>query len=220
MTTNVRKNKIITGVFVAVLIVLLLVMVALPLLWMVVSSFKPGEELFTIPPEILPQKWSLEWYIQAFQNKAVIHYCVNSLYIACVVMVIDMIVGSLTAYSLTRFRFSGRKAILVSVLAAYCVPPIMLMLPLYKIMNGLGQPFRRDHRTSDRHASVFRVAAGVVFQKAAQGDRRGGGHGRRQRVAGFCQDRSAPVHLRRAQHGDHGIYYVMERVFALQRADQ
>ena len=44
MTTNVRKNKIITGVFVAVLIVLLLVMVALPLLWMVVSSFKPGEE--------------------------------------------------------------------------------------------------------------------------------------------------------------------------------
>ena len=39
MTTNVRKNKIITGVFVAVLIVLLLVMVALPLLWMVVSSF-------------------------------------------------------------------------------------------------------------------------------------------------------------------------------------
>ncbi|MDY2978263.1 MAG: carbohydrate ABC transporter permease [Oscillospiraceae bacterium] len=138
MTTNVRKNKIITGVFVAVLIVLLLVMVALPLLWMVVSSFKPGEELFTIPPEILPQKWSLEWYIQAFQNKAVIHYCVNSLYIACVVMVIDMIVGSLTAYSLTRFRFSGRKAILVSVLAAYCVPPIMLMLPLYKIMNGLG----------------------------------------------------------------------------------
>lgn len=95
-------------------------------------------DFLSIPPEILPQKWSLEWYIQAFQNKAVIHYCVNSLYIACVVMVIDMIVGSLTAYSLTRFRFSGRKAILVSVLAAYCVPPIMLMLPLYKIMNGLG----------------------------------------------------------------------------------
>lgn len=68
MTTNVRKNKIITGVFVAVLIVLLLVMVALPLLWMVVSSFKPGEELFTIPPEILPQ--SGRWMVYpGFQNK-------------------------------------------------------------------------------------------------------------------------------------------------------
>ena len=53
-------------------------------------------------------------------------------------MVIDMIVGTLTAYSLTRFKFAGRKIILVSVLAAYCVPPIMLMLPMYRIMNTLG----------------------------------------------------------------------------------
>lgn len=55
-------------------------------------------------------------------------------------MVVDMLIGTLTAYSLTRFHYKGRKLILISVLAAYCVPPIMLMLPLYKIVNAFGMP--------------------------------------------------------------------------------
>ena len=51
-------------------------------------------------------------------------------------MVVDMLVGTLTAYSLTRFRYKGRKVLMMSVLASYCIPPIMLMLPLYRIMAG------------------------------------------------------------------------------------
>jgi ABC-type glycerol-3-phosphate transport system permease component len=133
-----KKSKAVMNVIVGILIVYLIIIVGFPLAWMALSSFKPGVELFTIPPKILPTNWSLEWYIQAFSNENVIRYFLNSLFIASVVMVVDMIIGTLTAYSLTRFRFKGRKAILISVLAAYCVPPIMLMLPLYKIMNTLG----------------------------------------------------------------------------------
>mgnify|MGYP003802618317 CR=1 FL=1 len=126
-----------TNILVGILIAVLIVIVGFPLAWMALSSFKPGVELFTIPPKILPQNWSLEWYKQALGNEDVIHYFLNSLFIASVVMVADMFIGTLTAYGLTRFRFKGRKVILISVLAAYCVPPIMLMLPLYKIMNTL-----------------------------------------------------------------------------------
>ncbi len=133
-----KASKITMNVLVVVLIALLIVIVGFPLAWMALSSFKPGVELFTIPPQILPKNWSLEWYIQAFSNENVIRYFLNSLLIASVVMVVDMLIGTLTAYSLTRFRFRGRKLILISVLAAYCVPPIMLMLPLYKIVNTLG----------------------------------------------------------------------------------
>lgn len=112
-------------------------MVGFPIAWMALSSFKPGVELFTIPPKILPDNWSLEWYKQALENENVIHYFFNSLYIASIVMIVDMVIGSMTAYSLTRFHFRGRKVILMCVLAAYCIPPIMLMLPLYRIMNTL-----------------------------------------------------------------------------------
>lgn len=147
MPKSVKKTRLLTNIIVGILIVFVVLMVGFPLLWMALSSFKPGVELFTIPPEIFPKDWSLEWYIQAFSNEDVIHYFLNSLYIAVIVMVVDMIVGTITSYSLTRFKFRGRKVILISVLAAYCVPPIMLMLPLYSIMNTL--------KLSGSHAGVI-----------------------------------------------------------------
>ncbi len=138
MFKSIKNTKIMMGIIIGLLIVILIIMVGFPLAWMALSSFKPGVELFTIPPKIMPENWSLEWYFQAFSNENVIHYFLNSLLIASVVMVVDMLIGTLTAYSLTRFKFKGRKVILISVLAAYCVPPIMLMLPLYKIVNTIG----------------------------------------------------------------------------------
>jgi len=138
MFHSMKKSKVLTNTLVGILIAILVIIVGFPLAWMALSSFKPGVELFTIPPIFLPQNWSVEWYTQAFGNENVIHYFLNSLLIASSVMVIDMIVGTLTAYSLTRFKYKGRKLILISVLAAYCVPPIMLMLPLYKIVNTIG----------------------------------------------------------------------------------
>lgn len=135
--SSMKQQKRVAAIVTLVLVIFVLAFVGLPLIWMILSSFKPGVELFTIPPEIMPKQWSLEWYKQAFANEDVIHYFINSLYIACIVMVFDMVVGTLTAYSLTRFRYKGRRTLMMSVLASYCIPPIMLMMPLYKIMAGM-----------------------------------------------------------------------------------
>ena len=56
---------------------------------------------------------------------------------AGIVMVVDMGIGTLTAYSVTRFSYKGSRLLRMSILAAYCIPPIMLMIPLYKIMAAL-----------------------------------------------------------------------------------
>ena len=122
----------------AILLIFALAFVGFPLLWMAISSFKPGVDLFVVPPTILPRSWSLEWYQQAFATDTVVRYFLNSLKIASVVMIIDMLVGTLTAYSLVRFQYAGRKALMMGILASYCVPPIMLLLPLYKIMATMG----------------------------------------------------------------------------------
>lgn len=140
MFKSLKFSKLTTNILVAVLIVFLVAIVGFPLVWMALSSLKPGVELFTIPPKIFPESWSLEWYMQAFGNPNVIRYFLNSLLIASVVMAAVMLIGTMTAYSLTRFCYKGRKLILISVLAAYCVPPIMLMLPLYKIVNAFKLP--------------------------------------------------------------------------------
>ena len=129
-----RLEKIGLGIIIAVM----LCIVGLPLAWMALSSFKPSVELFKMPPSILPKNWDLVWYRDAFSNDEVVRYFVNSLIISGSAMIVDVVFGTFAAYSLVRFEYTGRKAIMMGVLAAYCIPPIMLMVPLCRIIAGMG----------------------------------------------------------------------------------
>ena len=129
-----RLEKIGLGIIIAVM----LGIVGLPLAWMALSSFKPSVELFKMPPSILPKNWDLVWYRDAFSNDEVVRYFVNSLIISGSAMIVDVVFGTFAAYSLVRFEYTGRKAIMMGVLAAYCIPPIMLMVPLCRIIASMG----------------------------------------------------------------------------------
>lgn len=135
--SSLKQQKLKSTIITCILVLFVIIMVGFPLLWMIISSFKPGTELFNVPPKVFPSVFSLEWYKQAFSNENVIHYFLNSLKIAGIVMVVDMGIGTLTAYSVTRFSYKGSRLLRMSILAAYCIPPIMLMIPLYKIMAAL-----------------------------------------------------------------------------------
>jgi multiple sugar transport system permease protein len=121
-----------------ILIVLVIAVVSFPLLWMASSSLKPPTELFKSPPSIFPKNISFEWYREAFSNATVVRYFMNSFIIAVSTMMINIVFGTLGAYSLARFQYRGRKLIIVGVLSAYCIPPIMLMIPLYRVIAGMG----------------------------------------------------------------------------------
>lgn len=121
-----------------VLVLTAIVLVSFPLLWMALSSLKPSVELFKTPPAFFPRNPSLVWYGKAFTDSTVLRYFINSLIVAVSTMIIDSVFGTMGAYSLTRFKYRGRKLIIAAVLSAYCIPPIMLMTPLYRIIAGLG----------------------------------------------------------------------------------
>ena len=136
--TNYYKNsKLMRGVVLGIITLFFLLVVGFPLFWMLMSSFKPATELFKIPPTIIPHNFSLEWYREAFTNTTVVRYFLNSFLVATGTSIIVIIIATFGAYSLTRFRYFGRKAITIAVLSAYCIPPIMLLIPLYRIVNGL-----------------------------------------------------------------------------------
>ena len=135
---NKRMHRIASGLLYYILIAMALVLVGFPLLWMALSSLKPSVELFKVPPKMIPQDPTLLWYMNAFSNSLVVRYFINSLIAASLTMAIDVFFSCLGAYSLARFRYRGRHLIMVSVLSAYCIPPIMLLIPLYRIISGMG----------------------------------------------------------------------------------
>jgi ABC-type glycerol-3-phosphate transport system permease component len=116
----------------------LLLVVAFPLIWMIVSSFKPAEELFTSPPTFLIGNPTLEWYQNLLQRSNAPIMFVNSLVIAVATMLVNMVIASLAAFSVSRFRFRGRSAVLFTALGGYVLPPIVLLVPLYEMITSLG----------------------------------------------------------------------------------
>jgi ABC-type glycerol-3-phosphate transport system permease component len=132
-------KKMIRRYVIGIIAIVVIAVVGFPLLWMALSSLKPSTEFFTSPPTIFPQNISFEWYLNAFSNATVVQYFINSFIVASGTTIIVIIMATLGAYSLTRFHYRGRKAITMAVLSAYCIPPIMLLIPLYRIVASLHQ---------------------------------------------------------------------------------
>jgi multiple sugar transport system permease protein len=119
-------------------LILLAAIVAVPLLWMVTSSLKGPQELFTRPPDLLPQHPTLQSYVTLFEESHALTLVKNSLIVALGTTVASTALSALGAYSVTRFRFPGRQVIVLASLGAYVFPAVVLFVPLYIMFNNLG----------------------------------------------------------------------------------
>jgi multiple sugar transport system permease protein len=109
-----------------------------PLLWMVITSIKPQQELFTIPPMFWPRSVTLEHYRELLENTPFIKYFGHSLVIASSTTALVLVLGVLGAYSLVRFSYPGRERLALLVLFTYLLPSVVLVLPLYLLMVKVG----------------------------------------------------------------------------------
>ncbi|WP_430397498.1 carbohydrate ABC transporter permease [Ferrovibrio sp.] len=112
--------------------------IAFPLFWIVSTALRPETELFQRPPSLLPGTVTFEHFRRLVMDTPFPIYFRNSAIVALGTTVMVIIVGSLGAYSLSRFRYRGRGAIAKVVLLTYLMPSVVLFLPLYLIMAELG----------------------------------------------------------------------------------
>jgi multiple sugar transport system permease protein len=112
--------------------------VAFPLIWMIVTSLKPQSELFRIPPNILPEAPTLEHYLRLLQETPFPVYFRNSTIIAIGTTVLVIVVATLGAHSLVRFSYRGRRQLAQLVLFTYLLPSVVLIIPLYLLMVWVG----------------------------------------------------------------------------------
>jgi ABC-type glycerol-3-phosphate transport system permease component len=114
------------------------VVAVFPLFWLVTSSIRPYSELFTRPPLMLPRTYTMEWFLKVLNYSQFFLNLTNSLIVSLGSTAISVLIGCMTAYSLSRPRFKGRNLVSRAVLTAYMFPPIILVIPLFQIINGLG----------------------------------------------------------------------------------
>jgi multiple sugar transport system permease protein len=115
-----------------------ILVVTFPLLWMIITSVKPQDELFRIPPSILPSHMTLEHYRSVLTETPFLLYFRNSVIIATGTTVIVVLIGALGAYSLVRFSYPGRERLASLVLFTYLLPSVVLVIPLYLMLARVG----------------------------------------------------------------------------------
>jgi multiple sugar transport system permease protein len=111
---------------------------ASPLIWLVISSFKPPNQIFVQPPKWIPNPASFDNYIQAVQAIPFFVFLKNTIFLS-VVSTIGVVLSCITpAYALSRMKFRGRDILLAILLATMFLPYPAVMIPTYLIFAKLG----------------------------------------------------------------------------------
>jgi ABC-type glycerol-3-phosphate transport system permease component len=111
--------------------------IAFPFYWAVVSSLTPEERLYTLP-SLWPKELVLEHYRALFDEREFWAPLRNSLIVAASTTALCVVFGSLCAYALARLRFRGKTPILAFILAVTMFPQISIVSPLYLLLRFLG----------------------------------------------------------------------------------
>ena len=121
-----------------VAMVLVLLVVALPLYWVIVTSLKPADQVYTSPPAWLPHPPTAGGYSRMLADLPIGDYFRNSLVITGVLAAIKIVLGVLSAYAFVFLRFPGRGVLFVVVLAALMVPNQITVISNYALISQLG----------------------------------------------------------------------------------
>lgn len=115
-----------------------LVLVVIPFVWMVISSFKPEAEVMTVPPTWWPETPTTDNYDQLFTKLDFPTYFANSAIVAVATAVGNMVFCSMLGYALAKLQFPGKRLVFVLVLGTLMVPGVVTFIPLFVLTTNLG----------------------------------------------------------------------------------
>ena len=110
----------------------------IPQLWLVSLSLKDRGAVFAYPPQWIPDNPSLFNYVFALTATQVPWYLWNSVKVAAFATILTLAVGIPAGFVLSRERFSGRGPLMAMLLAVQMLSPVVLLLPLYALVERLG----------------------------------------------------------------------------------
>lgn len=115
-----------------------LVLVVIPFVWMLLSSFKPEAEVRALPPTWWPETITTENYSQLFTKLDFPRFFLNSAIVAVAVAAGNMVFCSMLGYALAKLDFPGKRAVFAVVLGTLMVPGVVTFVPLFVLTTNVG----------------------------------------------------------------------------------
>lgn len=109
-----------------------------PVLWFILSSFKPGSELFSLPLTIFPENWTFSGYSAAWSRFDFQQYFYNTAVVAVVATVLTVIVSAMTGYAFAKYQSIWLRIFFICILATTMLPTEVIMPSSFAVVRDLG----------------------------------------------------------------------------------
>lgn len=113
------------------------IIVAMPLVWMISSSFKPLDEIYAFPPTLIPETFTTRNYNRLLTDWPFWNWYTNSLVIAVIATLTVLFFTSLAGFAFAKYRFKGSRVMFILLLASTMIPFQLILVPLYILMSKL-----------------------------------------------------------------------------------
>ena len=133
-TPRLRRTRS-TARYVALILGALVMIV--PFLYMLATSFKPNALAFEWPPQFIPENATIANYVQAWSANRFARYFANSAMVACATTFATTLLAAMAAYAFARFRFPGRTLLFWMMMLGLMVPGVVLLIPQFLVARSL-----------------------------------------------------------------------------------
>jgi multiple sugar transport system permease protein len=138
-----RRQK--KEIFYTITAAVVLLIWALPAIWIIFTAFRPGNEVNVTPPIWIPQKLTFDAFLSLFgfnpdiaAGVPVWNYMWNSTRVAVLSTVFSVALGTMAGYAFSRFQFRWSSTIFLLIMLSRSVPGVALSLPLFLLMRNYG----------------------------------------------------------------------------------
>lgn len=119
-------------------LILLALIFLLPIVWVIICSFKGSSELYKWPPTMIPKQATVANYILAFKKGNFGLYFYNSAFVAVVATIITVVINTMAGFALAKYNFKGNTFLLIAFISTLMIPLEVIMIPIFSVVKHVG----------------------------------------------------------------------------------
>lgn len=131
-TKTVKKSAV------HIVLIISSILMLIPFLWMISCSLKSPQEIYALPQTILPKRFAWENYVKMFQSAPWATYTLNTVKVASLVTLGQVVTSCCAAYAFSRLKFKGKNILFVIYISTMMIPYQVMMIPTFKIVSAFG----------------------------------------------------------------------------------
>ncbi|NOZ71363.1 MAG: carbohydrate ABC transporter permease [Chloroflexi bacterium] len=133
-----RSRNLLSNALAYIVMTLLAFVFMIPILWMLSTSLKERWEIFTWPPQWIPQTFHWENYVEAFTKYPLGRFMANTGVLVVANIIGELLAVPLIAYGFARLRFPAKNTLFLIMLGTMMIPGHVKLIPLFAIYHQLG----------------------------------------------------------------------------------